>query len=97
MPQQQKGAAHENDPNFNIYQDIQSQYEYSATQLALMGYRGDDLLKAFYRNDKIRARQASGPVTAPQTSEQQEVLAATKTHSNKFIVTGGSYIHHVHV
>jgi hypothetical protein len=60
-----------------------------------MGNRGDDLLKAFYRKDKIRARQASGPVMAPQTSEQQEALAATKTHSEKFIVTGGSHIHHV--
>jgi hypothetical protein len=35
----------ERDPNFDAYQDIQSQNDYSTTQLNVMGYRGD-LLRA---------------------------------------------------
>ncbi len=31
----------ERDPNFDAYQDIQSQNDYSTTQLNVMGYRGD--------------------------------------------------------
>jgi hypothetical protein len=31
----------ERDPNFDAYQDIQSQNDYSTAQLNLMGYRGD--------------------------------------------------------
>ena len=37
----------ERDPTFNIYQDIQSQNNYSTTQLNVMGYRGDILRVQF--------------------------------------------------
>ncbi len=50
------------DPNFDAYQDIQSQNDYSTTQLNVIGYRGD-LLRAQFRPDKISERRASGPVT----------------------------------
>ncbi len=35
------------DPNFDAYQDIQSQNDYSTAQLNLMGYRGDVLRAVF--------------------------------------------------
>ena len=56
----------ERDPNFNIYQDIQSQNDYSTAQLNLMGYRGD-VLRALFRPDKISERTASVAVTAVNT------------------------------
>ena len=43
----------ERDPNFDAYQDIQSQNDYSTAQLNVMGYRGD-LLSVQFRPDKIR-------------------------------------------
>jgi hypothetical protein len=46
-------------PNFDIYQDIQSQNDFSTAQLSVMGYKGD-ALKAQFREDKIRERQATG-------------------------------------
>jgi hypothetical protein len=39
------------DPNFDTYQDIQSQNDYSTAQLNAMGYRGD-LLRAQFCPDK---------------------------------------------
>ena len=54
------------DTNFNFYQDIQSQNDYSTAQLNLMGYRGD-VLRALFRPDKISERTASVAVTAVNT------------------------------
>ena len=37
----------EGDPSFDIYQDIQSQNDFSTAQLNLMGFRGDVLRVVF--------------------------------------------------
>ena len=79
----------ERDPNFDAYQDIQSQNDYNTTQLNLMGYRGD-VLRAVFRPDKISERKASMVVTVANTHERQEVIAAAHTHGLKFYVTGVS-------
>jgi hypothetical protein len=77
------------DPNFDIYQDIQSQNDFSTAQLNLMGFRGD-VLRAVFRQDKISERKASQAVTVANTCERQEAIAAANTHGSKFFVTGGS-------
>ena len=46
------------DPNFNILQDIQSQNDYSTTQLNIMGYKGD-MLRAQFCLDEISERMAT--------------------------------------
>jgi hypothetical protein len=81
----------ERDLNFDAYQDIQSQNDYSTAQLNVMGYRGD-LLSVQFRPDKIRELLASGPVTVANTRERQEALAAAHTHGKKFFVTGGEHV-----
>ncbi len=42
-------------PNFDIFQDIQSQNNFSTTQLDAMGYKGD-ALKSQFRENKIWER-----------------------------------------
>ncbi len=79
------------DPNFDAYQDVQSQNDYSTTQLNVMGYRGD-ILRVQFRPDKIGMRKVSGPVTVANTRERQEALAAVHTHGKKFFVTGGEHL-----
>jgi hypothetical protein len=81
----------ERDPNFDAYQDVQSQNDYSTTQLNVMGYKGD-ILRAQFCPDKITERKASLPVTVANTRERQEALAAAHTHSKKFFVTGGKHV-----
>jgi hypothetical protein len=81
----------ERDPNFDAYQDIQSQNDYSTTQLNVMGYR-DDLLRAQFRPDKISEWQASGPMTVANTHERQEALAVAHTHGKIIFVTGGEHV-----
>jgi hypothetical protein len=81
----------ERDPNFDAYQDIQSQNDYITTQLNVMGYRGD-LLRAQFCPDNIRERRALWPVTVANTRERQEALAAAHTHGKKFFVTGGEQV-----
>ena len=81
----------ERDPNFNVYQDIQSQNNYSTTQLNVMSYRGD-VLRVQFCPDKISERTALVPVTVANTREHQEALAAAHTHSNKFFVMGGKQV-----
>ena len=81
----------ERDPNFGAYQDIQSQNDYSTTQLNVMGFRCD-VLRAQFRPDKISERRASGPVTVANTRERQEALAAAHTHGKKFFVMGGEHV-----
>ena len=56
----------ERDPDFDAYQDVQSQNDYSTAQLNVMGFRGD-VLRAQFRPDKIRELKASGPVTVANT------------------------------
>jgi hypothetical protein len=95
VPHQPKGLQHEgtdeHDPQFDVFQDIQSQNDYSTTQLNVMGYRGD-ALRAQFCADKVSERQASAPVTVPHTREQQQALAATGTHGKKFFVMGGEHV-----
>jgi hypothetical protein len=75
----------ERDPNFDAYHDVQSQNDYSTTQLNVMGYRGD-VLRAQFCPDKIsKRRKALGPVTVANTRERQEALAAAHTHGKKFL------------
>ena len=81
----------ERDPNFDAYQDIQSQNDYSTAQLNVMGYRGD-LLRAQFCPDKIRERRALEPVTVTNKRERQQALAAAHTHSKKFFVMEGEHV-----
>jgi hypothetical protein len=81
----------ERDPNFNSYQDVQYQNDYSTTQLNVMGYRGD-VLRVQFCSDKTSERKASGPVTVANTREHQEALAAGHSHGRKFFVTGGKHV-----
>ncbi len=74
----------ERDPDFDAYQDVQSQNDYSTAQLNVMGYRGD-ILGAQFCPDKIRKMKASGPVTVANTCEHQEALAAAHTHGKIFL------------
>jgi hypothetical protein len=81
----------ERDSNFDAYQDVQSQNDYSTTQLNVMGYRGD-VLRVQFHPDKITERKASLPVTVANPCEHQEALAAMHTHGKKFFVTGGKHV-----
>ena len=79
------------DPNFNVYQDIQFQNDYSTTQLNVMGCRGD-ILRVQFCPDKISERKVLVPVTVANTREHQEALAAAHTHGKKFFMTGGKHV-----
>ncbi len=79
------------DPNFNAFLDVQSQNDYSTTQLTMMGYKGE-MLRAQYQEDKVQALRAAAPVMVPHTRECQEALAAATTHGKKFFMTGGEHI-----
>jgi hypothetical protein len=81
----------EHNPQFHVFQDIQSQNDYSTTQLNIMGYRGD-ALRAQFGADKVSERQASVTVTVPHTREQQQALAAAGTHGKKFFVMEGEHV-----
>jgi hypothetical protein len=61
-------------PNFNVYQDIQSRNNYSTAQLNIMGYKGN-ALRAVFCTDKIGKREKSKAVTVAHTREHQEALA----------------------
>jgi hypothetical protein len=67
------------DKDYPIFQDIQSQNNFSSTQLIIMGYKGDALLKSQFTENKIWERQAATTVTVPQTCECQDAIAATNT------------------
>jgi hypothetical protein len=67
-----------NYPNFDVFQDIQSQNNFSNTQLNIMGYKGD-AIKSQFTDNTIRERQASMTVMASQTCKRQEAIAATNT------------------
>jgi hypothetical protein len=78
-------------PNFDAFLDVQSQNDYSTTQLTMMGYKGE-MLRMQYLEDKVRVLQAAAPVTVPHTRECQEALTATTTHGKKFFMMGGKHI-----
>ncbi len=65
-------------PNFDVFQDIQSQNNFSTTQLNIMGYKGDALKSQFTENT-IWERQAAMTATVPQTCKHQEAIAAANT------------------
>jgi hypothetical protein len=79
------------DPDFDVYQNIQSQNNYSTTQLNVMGYRGN-MLRAQFQADKISKKQALVPVTVPHTCERQDAVAAERTNGKKFFVMGGEHV-----
>jgi len=81
----------ERDPDFDAYQDVQSQNDNITAQLNVKGYRGD-VLRAQFCPDKIREMKASGPVTVANTRERQEALAAAHTHGKIFFVMGGEHV-----
>jgi hypothetical protein len=65
-------------PNFDLFQYIQSQNNFSSTQLNIMGYKSDALKSQFTENT-IWERQAATTVTVPQTCKRQDAIAATNT------------------
>jgi hypothetical protein len=65
-------------PNFDLLQDIQSQNNFSSTQLNIIGYKGDALKSQFMENT-IWERQAATTVTVPQTCKRQDSIAAANT------------------
>ena len=79
------------DPNFDAFADVQSQNDYSTTQLTMKGYKGE-MLRAQYHEDKFLALWADAPVTVAHTRERQEALIAATTHEKKFFMTGGEHI-----
>ncbi len=79
------------DPNFDAFLDVQSQNNYSTTQLMMMGCKGE-MLWVQYLEDKVRALQVAAPVTVPHTHKRQEALAAATTHGKKFFVMGSKHI-----
>jgi hypothetical protein len=78
-------------PNFDIFQDIQSQNNFSTTQLNIMGYKEDALMSQFMENT-ILERQATMTVMVPQTCKRQDAIAAANTsmshQTNMFKVAG---------
>jgi hypothetical protein len=70
------------DPNFDIFQDIQSQSGFSTTQLSVLGYKGD-VLKAQFTEENIWKRQDTATVMVPQTCKYQEAIATANTYGKK--------------
>jgi hypothetical protein len=64
--------------NFGLFQDIQSQNNFSSTQLSIMGYKGD-VLKSQFTEKTIWERQAAMTVMVPQTCEHQEAIVVANT------------------
>ncbi len=71
-------------PNFDIFQDIQSQSNFSTTQLNIMGYKGVALKSQFTENT-IWERQAATTVRVPQTCKRQEAITAANTSMSPWI------------
>ncbi len=65
-------------PNFDVFQDIQSQNNFNTTQLNIMGYKGDALNSQFTENT-IWESQVATTVTVPQSCKHQEAIAAANT------------------
>ncbi len=60
-------------PNFDVFQDIQSQNTFSTTQLNIMGYKGDALKSQFTENT-ICKRQAATTVMVPRLASTKRLL-----------------------
>jgi hypothetical protein len=90
-PKVHHNGADEHNPNFDIFQDIQSQNNYSTAQLNVMGYRGN-MLRAQFSADKVSKRKAMAPATVAHICEHQEALPAACTHGKKFFVMGGEHV-----
>ncbi len=71
-------------PIFDAFQDIQSQNNFSTTQLNVMGYKGEALKSQFMENE-IRERQAAATVIVPQTCKCQEAIATKNLHGKMFL------------
>jgi hypothetical protein len=65
-------------PNFDLFQNIQSQNNFSSNQLNIMGSKGDALKSQLMQNI-IWERQAITTVTVPQTCKHQDAIAAANT------------------
>ncbi len=81
-----------NDPQFDVYQDVQSQNHNSTMQLLVMGYSGDVLCAKFIPEKVWERQAASAPVTVENTRKQQETLARTSTAGGVFFLTGGQHL-----
>ncbi len=83
----------ENDPQYNKYHIIQSNNDYSCTQLLAMGFDAE-LLKTEFDEDGIRAavEESDLSVTEANTHKRQEALTKATTYGKKFYVTGGEHI-----
>jgi hypothetical protein len=90
-PKVRHDGTDECNPNFDVYQDIQSQNDYSTAQLNVMGYNGD-ALRAHFHADKISERKSVEAVTVAHTRERQEALAAARRHGKKFFMMGGEHV-----
>ena len=76
-------------PNFNIYQDIQSQNDFSIMQLNSMDF-GSDVLWVQFRVDKIcEGQEVEAPVKVAQTCERQEAITVVNTAGKCFFCNGG--------
>jgi hypothetical protein len=84
-PKLRHSGADKNDPNYNVYQEMQSQNDSSTAQLVAMGYNGD-LPKAEFKEDHIN-KQKETSVTVPNTlaSKQQQALAKSKTYARNHV------------
>jgi len=77
------------DPNYSIYQEIQSKNDYATTQLSMRGFMGH-LLKVQFKEDEIRARQEALLVTDPQSDARREAMRNASTAGARFFAYGGS-------
>ncbi len=80
-----------NDPQYNKYQIIQSNNDYSCTQLSAIGFNAD-LLKTEFDEDRIRAaaEESDLSVTMANTRERQEALPKEQRTVRSFMSLGVS-------
>jgi hypothetical protein len=69
-------------PKFNVYQDIQSQNDFSIVELNAMGYSGDHLRAQVNRGER---QDKLVPVTVTQTLVHQEAIAMASTAGGCFL------------
>ncbi len=82
-----------NDPQYQKYQIIQPNNDYSCTQLLAMGFDAN-LLKTKFKEHRIRvaAEELDLFIMVANTFKQQEALAKATMYGEKFYVTGGEHI-----
>jgi hypothetical protein len=81
-----------NNPQFNVYQDIQSQKHNSTMQLLMMGYSSNILGTKVIPEKICERRAALAPVTVKKTRKQQEVLVATSMAGGIIFLTGEQHL-----